>query len=105
MDLIIGINKGTITNVPKDDAGQSRPVEGDITFTTDVNGIATFVTEDGGKTVQVIPVAVGTVIFTAHADADTGLAVKPINGNPITVLVHNATATHIESTEGPVIPQ
>lgn len=108
MDLIVGVNKGSIVNVPEDANNQPRAVDGDITFAINAEGIATFVSEDGGRTVQVIPVAPGTVTYIAHADADLGPGNTPIVGNTITVNVAPAPipqATHIVSTEGPVIPQ
>ena len=109
MDLIVGVNKGSITNVPQDDTNTTRAIDGAIAFHATPDGIATFVSSDEGKTVEVIPVAPGTVVFTTSADADLSpTSSKAITGNPITVNVAAAPipqATHIVSTEGAVVPQ
>lgn len=108
MDLQVDSNKGTITNVPEDKDGVQRPVDGAITFAVDNPGIVTLVSEDEGKTVQVIPVGPGRVTYTASADADLGAGVKLITSNTIVITVTAAAvpeATHIVSTEGPVVPQ
>lgn len=107
MDLQVGVNKGIITNVPEDDQHTARAVDGDIQFAVDNPGIVTLLTSDGGKTVEVVPVAPGRVTYIAHADADLTAGTKTIDSNTIEINVIAAPipqATHIVSTET-VVPQ
>lgn len=108
MDLQVGVNKGTILNFPRDDQRVDRAVDGPIVCTTTPDGVVSLVPSPDGKTCDVIPVGAGTAIYNTSADADLGPGDKQIAGNPVTIVVTAAAvpqATHIESEEGPVIPQ
>ena len=108
MELQVGVNKGTITNVPKDDAEIQRAVDGPIVCHATPDGIVHLEPSPDGSTCDVIPVAAGSATYITSADADLRSADRQIAGNTITINVTAAAvpqATHIESTEGPVIPQ
>lgn len=108
MDLQVGVNKGSILNFPRDDNRADRLVEGKIDGAVTVDGVVHLEPSPDGKTVDVIPVAAGTTVYTASADADVSGGTKLIVGNAITINVAAAAipmATHIESEEGPVVPQ
>lgn len=109
MDLQVGVNKGSILNFPRDDNRADRLVEGKIDGAVSVDGVVHLEPSPDGRTVDVIPVAAGTTVYTASADADVSAAgTRVIVGNAITINVAAAAipmATHIESEEGPVVPQ
>ncbi len=108
MELQVGVNKASIMNVPKDDAGIPRQVDGPIVCNATPDGIVHLEPSPDGALCDVIPVAPGTAIFTTRADADLSPADRQITGNPITITVTAAPvpeASHIDSIEGPVVPQ
>ncbi len=109
MDLILGVNKGSILNVPKSKDGAKRDVDGPIVCTATPDGIVHLSVNPDGSVADVVPVAVGTATYSTSADANLDpTATNSISGNLITINVAPAPipmADHIESTEGPVVPQ
>jgi hypothetical protein len=108
MELIVGKNKGTISNFPRDDEHINREVDGPIVCKAAPDGVVHLEPSVDGKTCDVIPIAPGTALYTTNADADLTAGVSEIAGNVITIVVTAAPlplATHIESEEGPVVDQ
>ncbi len=109
MQLQVGVDKGSINNVPRDDDGQPREVDGPIVCHVTPDGVVSLVPTPDGKTCDIIPVAPGTATYSTTADADlTATGTDPISGNDIAITVLPVLvprATHIDSTEGPVVPQ
>ncbi len=108
MELILGKNKGTISNFPRDDQHVDRAVDGPIVCLAEPEGIVHLAPSPDGKTCDVIPVGVGSARYTTSADADLSNEIKTISGNVIIINVSAPTvplATHIDSEEGPIVDQ
>lgn len=108
MELQVGVNKGSVVGSPQSDDGVERPVDGNVVFSATPDGIVHLELLPDGKSVDVVPVAMGTATLTASADADPGPGDSEIGSNSITITVSaapNQEATHIVLLEGPVVPQ